>query len=471
MQSIIFHVAHAWRRSLQGPMPVFLADIRDVLNDRKTFWLHCSVLVYVALLPFNTYGFTLYLIGYFIKYTEIALLFVLLFAVHAYLKRRLLIKKAWWLYTFLFLQAVAQFVSLIDTPEPLQHMAVAIAVARYSLLVFLLINVIRTEALLRSILSVMGIVASLITFFIFLSYLIRGDAFYPGQAAYLGQQTVHYLAYAILMYGAGLIYIFLQKENGIITRLLILTSVIFWLQLMVMHASKIGQVATLLFLIIVTLLVMVRERRIRAVVPLLLLGMLFLIHFRNAPLSFGDDAANKTQRRWSYNAVDGSIKIRQRGIAVGWLMGWSHPLTGIGAGQTPYFFDEYSDKVRMEATNPSRSFFRKIFFITDEVRASRADRGIFNIFMNAWAETGAPGLITLIGILGIIFVRGIRALWRIKNRPGLHPIHVLFPLFCAVLLMHQMLYLWVHPWLWTILSFTYAAAEVAMHGDDTFLPV
>jgi len=91
--------------------------------------------------------------------------------------------------------------------------------------------------------------------------------------------------------------------------------------------------------------------------------------------------------------------------------------------------------------------------------------GIFNIFMNAWAETGALGLIAIAGLLVVVMVRGLAALWRTRRSRVVLPIVVLFPLFLALVLYHQTVYLWVHPWFWSALALTYAAARVANDGE------
>ncbi|MDO8435401.1 MAG: hypothetical protein Q7S89_01845, partial [bacterium] len=173
---------------------------------------------------------------------------------------------------------------------------------------------------------------------------------------------------------------------------------------------------------------------------------------------------NKARRRWSASALNDSVRIRKRGIAVGWIMGITHPFTGVGAGQTGFFFDELSEEVRRQAREHPGSALKRFLFVDEEIIASSADKGVFNIFMNAWGETGVLGLIGLLGILITVSVRGLQALWLTRRVSRMIPLRVLFPLFCGVLVIHQTIYLWVHPWLWTIIALTYAAADIAVRN-------
>ena len=128
-------------------------DAHAILLDRRMSLLTISLLLYFVLLPFNVFGFhAAFPFERSFKYTEIALLLIMIFGLDAYLRRRIDLKPAWWLYGFLLLQAIAQFTSLLGgAPNVRTGIDVAISVASYSILVFVLINVITTKAQLKAI--------------------------------------------------------------------------------------------------------------------------------------------------------------------------------------------------------------------------------------------------------------------------------------------------------------------------------
>lgn len=170
---------------------------------------------------------------------------------------------------------------------------------------------------------------------------------------------------------------------------------------------------------------------------------------------------NRIWRRWQGGQLDDSKKIRQRGLAVAWLMGAESPWTGVGVGQTPpQVFDAFTAKVRAKARTLDSSSWKNLIFVDEEIKASPADKGVFNIFAIAFAETGLPGLVAIVGILATVFFKGAATLWRMRKIPGVYPIRILFPLFIAIILYHQTVYLWVHPWLWTVIALTYVAADI-----------
>ena len=49
---------------------------------------------------------------------------------------------------------------------------------------------------------------------------------------------------------------------------------------------------------------------------------------------------------------------------------------------------------------------------------------------------------------------------------SLLPIRFFFPLLLSLLLVHQTIYLWVHPWLWTVIALTYVAAHYSGETID-----
>ncbi|MEE2792130.1 MAG: Gldg family protein [Acidobacteriota bacterium] len=168
---------------------------------------------------------------------------------------------------------------------------------------------------------------------------------------------------------------------------------------------------------------------------------------------------NRYIRRWLDVARPGSsLEIRVRGMVVGVLMGLRHPLTGVGVGQTARYFMEISDQVAEWSEDPE--FYPELplrSLLLSDTRSNPYGAGLYNVFMNAWAETGLLGLLSFIGLIGLVGFKGIRAV-RLPFSE-VTSVHFFVPTFLGILFFHQTIYLWLHPWLWTLIAMTYAAAD------------
>ena len=574
---------------------------KDIVQRDSTHLLAWSVLLYIIVLPFNTFGFVIPGVGYKIKYTELALLALIAAAIYAYRKKAIAIRKTQWLYGFIFLQAIAQFTSLVAARNPFEGLDIAVSVASYSVLVFFLVNVVQEKALLQRTLTVMGIISAgiaAISYWQSFHSSLKGVDYHASMSSesLLGNGVPHYLAYFLIMYGAGLAYCFLKKLEKRWLRRLLIVGILIWFYVILVSAVKIAHLAILVFLF--SLIIVIKGSRLRAATLLLMFIAVFIYQIYRVPITnqyiiltypvreryiepvkerffaFEDrvfewkrrrelaklavsqpstkvqpsvevalvnplppvpglseptsppppppksepapapelpphepapaptpkkeskisqalsavpqsfskrelsdelksqltseyDAEGRILRRWKGAQLEDSKKIRLRGIAVGWLMGADSIWTGVGVGGTNRFsFDEYTNKVRAKAREASPSFLEQYFFTDEEILAAPADKGIFNIFLNAFAETGLPGLIAIVGILATVFFKGLCTLWRMRSMPGVYPIRILFPLFVALVLYHQTVYLWVHPWLWTIIALTYAAADIDIKARE-----
>ncbi|MDO8463175.1 MAG: hypothetical protein Q7S96_02805 [bacterium] len=565
----------AWIRSIT-------ADIREVLADRERRWLHASVLAAFALLPFTAFGVQIPIavpvIGASVKLTELTLFAVLLAAVHAVATKRLRILRAPVLYALLALNAAAQFTAYSIAGDRALLLDVGIAVARYSVLVFLLVNVLRSDRLLRAVLTTMGTACLAVMAGTYVNLIVAHGAL-PTHAiaAIVGSGTPHVLAYALIAFGGGIVYHFVRGRRSWWGDGMFLVLAALWIQLVFVAFVKIGQIVLFAFLVMLLPAVWRQWRRAALLVALFVLVAAYrlnIVDIRNGvhawavesaagiavrramPMQYpvfpvsGDavalglhewggriiarvpqpvlalappptaprpattaiahadrpswlsfrrtpsatalpvvmigaapvavqplpppeavapvvdyySEANRARRNWSSSHAGDSVSVRKRGLAVGWVIGRTHPLTGIGPGQLrdKTIFDAYSEQVREEARAASPYPWKHVFFQDEEILAAPADKGIFNLFMNAWAETGAPGLLAIIGLLGIVGIQGLRALWRARRVRDILPIAVLLPLFLALVLYHQTIYMWVHPWFWTMLALTYAAARVAL---------
>lgn len=517
-------------------------DIKNALKDKDTFWLNLSILLFIALLPFNAFGFKLPFFSSFeIKFTEVAFLFVAIFGLIAYFQKKLVLQKAYFLYFFLFLQAFANFLSIKFSPHPKESLRLAIAISQYSVLVFILINVVHTETLRKAILSVMGVILLIIVGHSFIIYLLQGGVFHTRfQPSIVGNNIAHYLCYVLLMYGAGVLYLFFNSHTKWLKRVLF-GCVILWLYVTVLPSAKIFQIATLLFLVI--LIITLNKHRKAVLVIIIAYIAAFTVQFKivsisntllvfkyrvvkklflaskpeessellNLPepakalepvkpssvdvISPPQEQAvkpaqppevkpaqaepdktegikpslldeysdlNKVKKRWAKLELSDSLELRIRGIITGLFMGASQPWTGVGVGQTRYFFDRFSNEVRKKADDSSFLPYLpfRVYIFTDKEWVGEA-ASIFNIFMNAWAETGIFGLIAIIGILSTVTVKGFRTLWKRSGSGKIETLRYIFPLFLVIVGVHQTIYLWAHPWLWTIIALTYTSADVS----------
>lgn len=589
--------------TLQDVWKDMTGDVRAVLADRERRWLHAAVLCAFALLPYNVFGLTLPralpVFGESVKFTEIAFLLVAIAAIHALLARRLRILRAPVLYTFLALNAVAQFTALPIAGDRALLFDVGIAVARYSVLVALLVNVLRSDRLLRAVLMVCAgttIVFGAMTYF---RYLRAGGALDPPDiAAVLGSPVPHVLAYASILFGSGIIFVVVRRRYPLVVTGVLLVLFALLAQLLFIAYVKVGQIVFAIFLL--ALFAVLHGARRRAAMLIAIFALVFfyryhIVDIRNAvhawvtesrariaalrsgptptrspfpvdgdavargvagPLTwfapgarvvadagatpqqrdrvpsaapesassvagFTADATpqqrnpvpstapksapsvagstpaptahappapasavstvpvaaaastvapavdfysaeNRARINWTAGRAGDSVSVRQRGLAVGWLIGRAYPWTGIGPGQLrdKTIFDAFAEQVRVEARTDSSFPWKRYFFRDEVILADPSDKGIFNIFVNAWAETGVPGLLELLGLLGVVTVQSIRGIVWAWRRRIVAPISVCFPLFLALVLYHQTIYLWVHPWFWTMLALTYAAARV-----------
>ena len=155
----------------------------------------------------------------------------------------------------------------------------------------------------------------------------------------------------------------------------------------------------------------------------------------------------------------GSLDVRARGLVVGFLMGLRVPFTGVGVGQTSQFFDDVSAQVAEWSADPE--FYPDLplrnYLLTD-TRFNLECCGVFNIFMNAWAETGLIGLVAIAGLLSLTGFKGVRGVLLAGRE--ITSLNFVAALFLALVCYHQVIYMWFHPWLWTVVALTYASADL-----------
>jgi hypothetical protein len=262
--------------------PDFVNIVRDVFLDTKLRYLNASILIYAALLPFNVFGFTIPVLGKFIKYTEVALVFIVIFGVIAYLKKHIKIREANWLYLFLILNIGAQFLSIVFAPYPFNYIAPAIAAAQYSVLVFVLIQVFHSEKLIKAVLVVMGLSVLIVVFHSLILYVIQDGVFQTReQPSIIGNDIGNYLSYLLVMFGAGLAYIFLNERWG---KWWVISAIVLagWMYSVIITGVKMGQLTTLAMFSI--LFVILKGSRFRVLIAMAILFGLFGVQYNIVPI-------------------------------------------------------------------------------------------------------------------------------------------------------------------------------------------
>lgn len=553
----------------------FWTLLSDAFVDRGTRWLHAAFLAYVALLPFNAFGFTVFLTQRVIKFTEVALLAVVIFGVIAFRREQWSLRKAYWLYVFLLFQVVVQFASLIGSGHPREGFPVAVAVASYSALVFILVNTVRSMTLIRGMFVVMA--ASVIVIVghsvgVFFSQDWVFNTRLASQPSILGNEHTHYLAYILILHGIGVVYLAYTERHRTWRALFWIVAAL-WMYVIVLTASKTAHLSFGL-LLIVLLIALYKEYGKVLVLAALFAGALALqahiVPVRNAylamrhadavrarqitphtprtaiftqhdiaegiesmqraavlevqriaaalrltplpaepsgvatvavtlpresppaprepvergapprltepppvsvpsgsvaePMFIGEySEENLFHDRWRGGIGIRNSEVRTRGFVAGWYMGMSRLLRGVGVGQSPYHMDDYSEEVRRRLEDPR---FLSFVPFRDQLLSQREFPpgivGNFNIFLNAWAETGLLGILAFTGILVSVLTRVCIAFWRIWGTQRNRELHFLLATFLALFFFNQLNPFWVHPWLWTAIATIYALATISV---------
>ena len=495
-----------------GGMPACIRDILGVLRDPHTRWLNASILLYVALLPYNVFGFAVYPFDYVVKYTEVALLLVVVFGVHAAVRGQWKLRKAYWLYAFIALHVVAQGLSVWNAPRGIDSFAPAIAAVQYGVLLFILVNVFRSEKLLKAIMVVMGLSILIVVAHSLIIFVLEHGMFQTRtQPSIIGSHIGNYLGYLLVMYGVGVVFFFF-RERLLWWRFAALLAVLAWMYTVIIAGIKTGQLAVALFLFL--LWIVLRGRRAKALMVLVLFLALFAIQFNIVPLQHayvavqqrilepwahgGEQAVSRDRvvnagdvvppperqtstlltessdrniikTRWTVESPN-SLRLRSRGMLAGWSMGKAYPLTGVGPGQQMYFFNHFSEIVREKTYDQYLPWLPHVIRkeVVNSLQWTISFSNPHNFFIMAFAETGIVGLFALLGIVGVICCKGVRATWMMRSHMMMHSLKFLFPSFLVLLMFQQINFFFLHPWFWTTLALVYVSAsdiEVAVTQD------
>ena len=259
---------------------LFLRDVKSLIADQERRLLHVSLFAYILLLPFHlALSIRLPTIGHVVRYTEIAFVFVAFFGVQAWIRGHITLRRSYWLYGFLALQAAAQFMSIANAPFRTSFVAMGTSIAIYSIVVFILVNVIDSEKLLRVVLGFMGI--SLFVVVINSLYLfVANDWVFQTRdhSSIVGSRIGNYLAYFLVMYGAGLLFLFF-REKVRLTRFLVLLAITAWMYVVILSGVKAASIAVLLFFLVLFFLLRGSRLAVASLVTLFLALFFMQINF------------------------------------------------------------------------------------------------------------------------------------------------------------------------------------------------
>ncbi|OGL82663.1 hypothetical protein A3B32_00145 [Candidatus Uhrbacteria bacterium RIFCSPLOWO2_01_FULL_53_9] len=260
----------------------FVRAIKEAFAERELWLLNASVLLYVALLPFHlAISVPVPVLGQ-MRGTEVAALLVTLFAVMAYLRGHVRLQKAFWLYVFLALNVGAQALSVLFAPNGLDSFAPAIAMAQYSVLLFVLIHAFHSESLLKAILVVMGLSVLMVVGHALALFVIQGGVFHTReQPTIIGTEIGNYLGYLLAMFGVGVCYVFCT-ERTMTWRIISGVVLAGWLYSVIISGVKMSQIAVLALLLMLVLIA--KCVRVRAGFALLVYAILFGIQFHIVPI-------------------------------------------------------------------------------------------------------------------------------------------------------------------------------------------
>ncbi|GEM_PF-3744803 len=473
-------------------LPTLLSDVSSCLRDPRRRVINICVLLFALFLPFNAFGFTLSGFVFQFKATKVLLLLGFVLWMRLVVKKQTKVMRAPGLYFFLGLVALANFTSVLGAADVRQSLILALLMVPYSLLVFFLTNVLRDRHLLRASLACLAVDSFILGVHSLAIYLKNDLVFHTRfQHSIVGNEIAQYLAYALILCGAGLLAVYLREKHAP-TRVLLGAGICLWLFVSILPAVKIFHLVTMVFFLLLIFLLPAREKIPAGVFFLVFIVcfvfLLNIVTIRNffilkrqqtmqaaalvhpgetgAPsppdLIVVDTTANAVKNRWAAPMVAGSFEIRARGVLAGIVMGLDHPFLGIGIGETARFFDGYSERVRNKALDENFLPWLPLRErILNKAAMPHSVTSIFNIFINAFAETGLPGFIGLIGLVCVIIGSCVsnlkKAVW-LRHKDD-YVLPVFFSLFVGLLLGHQTFYLWMHPWLWTVMSITYAASR------------
>ncbi len=280
--------AAAYIHPVEAILLRFYYDLAEVFAKHGTRLLDISILLFIAFLPYHLVNVSATIFGRAVRPTEFLFALVTTFFVYALLRGLVTIRKAYWLYFFLVLHATAQLVSVLFAPHGIDSYGPAISAATYSFVLFILINAIRSDALARLVLQVMGFSVFGVVIHSLYLYIIQGGIFLTReQPTIIGTDIGNYLAYLLVMFGAGSVYLFFRHREVAKKGLappwsvtILFFTVVAWMYVVLLSGVKIAHIATFGFLLL--LVVVLKGHRIWTFVFSALFVLLFFVQFNTS---------------------------------------------------------------------------------------------------------------------------------------------------------------------------------------------
>ena len=148
---------------------------------------------------------------------------------------------------------------------------------------------------------------------------------------------------------------------------------------------------------------LVKASHVMLVMAVLAVGIAVVPSYRDRVLSIGSGVTGATKSAGSTGAADQAVLGRAGEMAAAALVFEDHPLIGVGPGVFPFYYQQYVQRLGLEAHTK------------DKVGANKGEtptRVAHNIFLSVAAELGLAGLAVFLALIGTVMFR----LGRIRRR-------------------------------------------------------
>lgn len=343
----------------------------------------------------------------------------------------------------LFAFLAINILAVITSIEPFWSLREALQIVLYVAFFFLITNIFRTEASIRRASKVAILATVLVVLNGFLGdghdHATRTEVFRRFYGGFDGPNTM--ANYLFIGFPLAFAYT-LDRSRSLVQRLpYILATAILSMGLLLSY-SRAGWAVGVLVLVLVSYL---GESKWKATVTVLLIAIVLLAGVFRAPL-FKERIVQITSSNESSNLSH----IYQ--WKAGWYMIKDHPITGIGTGAYPRYFDKY---FKTPALPEPVVLGQRVYF------DQRAGYGVVahNAVLQMWAEIGTLGFLTFLFIIGL-FIKD--ALTAVKRATGEHQKAMMIGLFVGVIgvLLHNMSITNLVDHFWASLGIAIAGARV-----------
>lgn len=168
----------------------------------------------------------------------------------------------------------------------------------------------------------------------------------------------------------------------------------------VLTYSRGGALALVLMFCIAVVARRVRAPQVLLIVLAAAIAIAVVPDYRERITTIGSSFKGATQQEGSSQAADQAVRGRTGEMAAAGLVFLDHPLLGVGPGVFPFYYQEYIDRLGLEAHKSIR---------TGAERGEEARREAHNMFLGIAADLGLAGLAVFLAIIATAFAGLARA--------------------------------------------------------------